>query len=325
MRGGNEVGLVHLATAVWIILILAVLFYLLFVFPTQWLKVEHIDWTILQSSHWETRLEDDSEAVKGEAFNEGVAKSAVANGGLANTGTANALTHKSGSTTGPKMDERIRRTKILQISDIHIERNRALPGLVKVLTSERPDYIFLTGDFLDSPTQFPKLKRFLSEIHSFHIPTYAVFGNHDYLLQDINQLADLLASEGVRVLRNECIILPNFALIGIDDYTSGAANAIAAFSTTPHGLRRFVITHDATLLLDMDETFDALISGHFHGKQFNLPFLFRLQPMGPLPAHGIYKGLHNSSKGPFYISKGMGQSGFNLRLFVRSEVTMHLI
>jgi uncharacterized protein len=48
-----------------------------------------------------------------------------------------------------------------------------------------------------------------------------------------------------------------------------------------------------------------------------------LKPMGELPRRGIYKGLHESEQGTYYISKGIGQTGVNARLLVRSEVTVH--
>jgi predicted MPP superfamily phosphohydrolase len=46
---------------------------------------------------------------------------------------------------------------------------------------------------------------------------------------------------------------------------------------------------------------------------------------GDLPRRGIYKGLHNSQYGTYYISKGIGQTGINARFLVRSEITMHYL
>ena|GEM_PF-693099 len=262
----------------WMMIVLALLAaaavsYLLLILPTQWLKVEHVDWRPA--------------------------------GGCAISASA---------------------VKLLQVSDIHIERNRALSSLIRVIGAEQPDYILLTGDYLDSFAPFSRLERLLADIESFHIPTFAVLGNHDYLLEDdIPELVDLFQSKGVRVLRNETVNLPEFYLIGIDDYSSGEADVERPFVGLPYDKPRVIMAHDGSVIMDIHEPFDALVSGHFHGRQINLPFLYQLQPMGPLPAQGMYKGRHQTPYGPIYISKGIGQSGVNLRLFVRSEITLHTL
>ncbi|QQE79144.1 metallophosphoesterase [Alicyclobacillus sp. SO9] len=268
---------------------------LLFILPTQWLKVERVTWT------------------------------------------------------------RHPNTKILQISDLHIERNRVTEKILQVLAQEQPDYVFLTGDYLDSLKAMGKLSLFLKKMAFYRIPTYAVFGNHDYLLHDIIPLLELMKEHGITVLRNESVSLPEFDLVGIDDFCTENSDIDAAFfevqkqrtkqqnrtdihqsSVTvqehvhqdPQSWRNrrcFVITHDPNIVLSIDYPYDVLISGHLHGKQFNVPLLFALQPMGSLTAQGIYKGVHSTSYGRYYISKGAGQSGFNARLFVRSEITLHFV
>ncbi|MNG32809.1 hypothetical protein D3C84_1189070 [compost metagenome] len=76
-------------------------------------------------------------------------------------------------------------------------------------------------------------------------------------------------------------------------------------------------------MLELPYAYHYLVAGHFHGMQFNVPFLFRYINKGRLAAAGIYKGLHRSKQGPYYISKGVGQAGPNARFLVRSEVTLH--
>ena len=85
-----------------------------------------------------------------------------------------------------------------------------------------------------------------------------------------------------------------------------------------------VITHDPNVVLNIPPLrFDYLMAGHLHGKQFNVPGLYWLKPMGELPKLGVYKGLHQLPQGLIYISKGLGQVGINLRFLVRSELTVH--
>ncbi|WAH36041.1 metallophosphoesterase [Alicyclobacillus dauci] len=214
---------------------------------------------------------------------------------------------------------------VLQLSDLHVERCRVRPSKLRsMIRQEKPDIICLTGDFLDKASSFVLLVPYLKMLQGTGISTYAVLGNHDYFLKKPHELRALLQSYGITVLENEAITLDGFHLVGIDDFCSGHHDE-EALRRVSRDKPVVVMTHDPTLILDMKESFDYLFAGHLHGKQFAIPFLFKLKDMGPLAAAGIYKGLHRCEKGPFYISKGLGQSGVNLRFLVRSELTIHYL
>jgi predicted MPP superfamily phosphohydrolase len=205
-----------------------------------------------------------------------------------------------------------------------MERLRVTPSQIKrLILKEKPDYIFITGDFLDRPTSFDKLEGYLSVLVASDIPVYAVLGNHDYYLEKPIQLVKLLEKYHIHVLLNESVDLGDFTLIGIDDFCSEKHKINKAFSRVSQVKPKVIITHDPNIGDVLKKDFDYLMSGHLHGKQFNVPYLFRIKDMGDMPRRGIYKGLHQFKHGPIYISKGMGQSGYNFRLFVRSEITIH--
>jgi predicted MPP superfamily phosphohydrolase len=213
---------------------------------------------------------------------------------------------------------------MLQLSDLHVEKLRIKPGrIAKLIRREKPDYIVVTGDFTQKESRLPQLRPYLEVLRDSGVPVYAVLGNHDYQMRKVIRLVKLLQEHDIRLLRNENVRLDKFQLIGIDDFDSGKSNISRAFSGVASGPPRIVITHDPNIVLHLEERYDYLMAGHLHGKQLNVPFFFRLRPMGKLPAMGIYKGLHRSSWGTYYISKGLGQTMFNIRLFVRSEATVH--
>ncbi|KRW92844.1 metallophosphoesterase [Alicyclobacillus tengchongensis] len=213
--------------------------------------------------------------------------------------------------------------KIVQISDIHIERNRISPSRLKsVLRAEQPDLVCLTGDFVDRDQSLLLLVPFLRALREVGVPIYAVLGNHDYRLQSVQRLIELMESFDVTVLINQTVVLDRMNLVGLDDYCTRHSDE-RAFDQIDDALPVIVMTHDPTYTVVATRRFDCLFAGHLHGKQFNVPFLFQLNPMGPLAASGVYKGRHRCSQGPFYISKGIGQSGINLRFLVRSEITVH--
>lgn len=103
--------------------------------------------------------------------------------------------------------------KILQISDLHVEKLRIAPSeLAELIAHERPDYLFITGDFTEREKHFKKLEPYLDRLGSSAIPVFAVLGNHDYRLFKPVRLVRLLQQYSVRVLRNEAVQLPGFQL-----------------------------------------------------------------------------------------------------------------
>ncbi|MBD0379236.1 metallophosphoesterase [Paenibacillus sedimenti] len=255
------VGVVYLS-----ILILILIFYISFILPTQWLKIERVKHPLNLS------------------------------------------------------------LKILQISDLHVERLRISPSrITTIIHNEKPDYIFLTGDFTKIRKSLNKLEKYLRALTICNVPIYCVLGNHDYQQKNVMDLIKMLRRYGLHVLRNESVYLDPFELIGIDDFDSGMSNIEASFKTVDPSRTKVVITHDPNIVLHMNKHYDYLMAGHLHGKQFNIPFFFRIKDAGKLPRMGIYKGLHKNQYGTYYISKGIGQTGINARFLVRSEMTMHYL
>ncbi|MDQ0902378.1 MULTISPECIES: metallophosphoesterase [unclassified Paenibacillus] len=248
------------------ILILILLFYIIFILPTQWLKVERIKYPL------DLRL------------------------------------------------------KILQISDMHVERLRISPSkITTIINREKPNYIFVTGDFTKYRKSLFKLEKYLRALVICNVPIYCVLGNHDYQQKNVQDLINLLRKYGLHLLTNESVHLEQFELIGIDDFDSGKSNIERSFQNVDHSKTKIVITHDPNVVLHLNIQYDYLVAGHLHGKQFNVPFFFRIKNAGKLPRMGIYKGLHKNRFGTYYISKGIGQTGINARFLVRSEITMHYL
>ena len=224
---------------------------------------------------------------------------------------------------------------VLQISDMHLENISITPqNLYETLKTENIDLIALTGDFLDRKRTIPKLIPYL-EVFMQLKPTfgcYAVFGNHDYVLKTkhLQRLEEVLEKHDVKILRNEHVAIPTggtqLNIIGIDDYGTNHSDLNKAYKNLGHGYR-LVLTHDPNIVLEMKKyPFDYLLSGHFHGGQICWPKpyqLTKLGRMGKLPQMNILKGLHHVDDKPFYISEGLGQTGVNIRMGSRPEITLH--
>ncbi|WP_053366637.1 metallophosphoesterase [Bacillus sp. FJAT-27245] len=221
---------------------------------------------------------------------------------------------------------------ILQLSDLHLENISISPeNLVEKVKTERIDLIAITGDFLDRKRSIPRLVPYLRALHNLKpkYGMYAVLGNHDYVLkgENLQFLKDTLKQEGCTVLYNENMhILVNgqpVNIIGIDDFSTGRSRLDASYKGLKDGMN-VVLTHDPNVVLHMKEYhYDYLLAGHFHGGQICYPKAYHLVKMGRLVRMNMIKGLHWYDGKPFYINEGLGQTGVNIRVGSRPEITLH--
>lgn len=220
--------------------------------------------------------------------------------------------------------------KILHLSDLHMEKLSVSPeSLLERIGTEQVDLIALTGDYLDTKAMSDRFLEYIDALQTLQprYGMYAVFGNHDYVIADhLPFLQAEMEKRGCTVLKNENaqVSLGNQTLniIGIDDYYTNRSNPDQAYKGIKDGIN-LVLTHDPHIVLDMNHHFDYLLSGHFHGGQIHWPKPYHLRKMGPLPGQNIISGLHYHENRAFYISDGLGQTGFNLRLRCRPEITLH--
>ncbi|WP_409178335.1 metallophosphoesterase [Brevibacillus fortis] len=224
---------------------------------------------------------------------------------------------------------------ILHLSDLHMENLSVRPEQIVADFSDRQvDLIAITGDLLDREKNIPKAVSFVQTVQQLNpaLGTFVVFGNHDYVLSPhkLAQLKSELERIGCRVLinQNETVYHKGQPLhiIGVDDFSTRHSHLAKSFSGVPETGARLVLTHDPNIVLHMKEyAYDYLLSGHFHGGQIHWPRPFHLATMGKLPKLNIVKGLHEMDGRPFYISEGLGQTGVNIRLRSRPEITLHVL
>lgn len=225
--------------------------------------------------------------------------------------------------------------RILQLSDLHLEKLSISPDDVyEKLKEEAIDLIALTGDFLDREESIAKLGPYLTALKQLN-PTYgmyAVFGNHDYVLQgeSFERLKATLEAHGCVVLQNETKTITvnghTVNIIGIDDFYTGRSDIEKAYAGVKDGLN-LVLTHDPDIVPHMkDYHFDYLLSGHFHGGQIHWPKPYHLAKMSKtLTERNMIKGYHEWDGKPFYINEGLGQTGVNIRIGSKPEMTLHLL
>ncbi|WP_090749162.1 metallophosphoesterase [Mesobacillus persicus] len=221
---------------------------------------------------------------------------------------------------------------ILQLSDLHLENISITPEELFEKVKHKPiDLIAITGDFLDRKRTIPKLIPYLKVLNKIEAKygIYAVLGNHDYVLKGTNldKLIDTLEQHNCKVLRNETEIINVHGnivnIIGIDDFSTKRSDLDSSYKGIQSGTN-LVLTHDPNIVLHMkNHHFDYLLSGHFHGGQICYPKAYHLAKMGKLARMNKIKGFHTQDGKPYYISEGLGQTGVNIRVGSRPEITFH--
>ncbi|MBY6271761.1 MAG: metallophosphoesterase [Caldibacillus debilis] len=227
-----------------------------------------------------------------------------------------------------------KKLRILHLSDLHLEKLSISPEeLYRIISNKKVDLIAITGDFLDRKRTIRKLPEYLQVLQKVKpaYGIYAVFGNHDYMLngESFETLKNTLEENGCVTLQNEHVSVPMgnamLNIIGIDDFSTNRSDLNKSFHRLPKGFN-LVLTHDPNVVLHMKKfPYDYLLSGHFHGGQIHWPKPFHLVKMGKLVRMNMIKGLHVLNGRPFYISEGLGQTGVNIRLGSRPEITIHEI
>lgn len=225
--------------------------------------------------------------------------------------------------------------RIAIVSDLHPAFCRVSPlGVRKIILSLKPDlYIFL-GDALDKPKHIKQTAKWLKTC-SAGTNSVAILGNHDRKLfiakpHLYKQYKKELLDAGIKLCKDGHQLLHfgerKLLLTAFNDKSKSEAIRLPE-TTGDHSdteIFHIVCTHNPQLLTRLPEKYaDFAVAGHFHGGQIWMPFnlefrLFRGEALGKA---GIVKGLHTINGTPTWISCGIGNVMFPLRLGARPEIT----
>ncbi len=221
---------------------------------------------------------------------------------------------------------------IMQITDLHGKcygRNQSY--LIKLMNKDHFDILVLTGDIFkdnDEKNSLTLLRHIIDYVHNRNKVIYFVAGNHD-LDKAYNVISRTLQEWGVQVLDNRAVVIKRknaiINIIGTMDALFGMADLDVATKNIRHGIK-ILLAHtifargNKSLFHKIKQLkIDLVLSGHTHGFQINLcPLYMTGEGFRPKYVKGLHK-IHNSY---IYVSRGLGTSGINLRLFSRPELTL---
>jgi len=233
---------------------------------------------------------------------------------------------------GSSLGEVLSGKKVAFLTDLHIKNiNLREKKVLDILKEEKPDLIFLGGDFINFGDSFKPVISFFQELKAAH-GIYGVMGNTEYshenascILCHKEQSKHLKENPNPRILRNSSIYLKLngkiLNIIGLDDPVTKKGD----FKKNIQGLNS---EHPSILLAHSPEVFtevaqsgiNFLLCGHTHGGQiFLLKYPRKFLLFGP--ALEYLEGFYGEGKTLMYVSRGVGTSFLPFRLGVKPEIT----
>lgn len=214
---------------------------------------------------------------------------------------------------------------IALISDLHlgsIEDDRQ-KSILKVVNSLNPDLVLIAGDIIEDISTVSKngILHDFKEIKSKY-GTYACLGNHDYFHGNPDNIASLLSSAGIKVLRDSgAKVAESFYIFGREDKTVESMTQKkrmelpVLMSNVNKQLPVILMDHQPIGLSEAKSAgVDLQVSGHTHKGQF-FPF--------NLITRKVYRldyGLLKLGNLQLIVSSGAGSWGPPVRLGSISEV-----
>jgi predicted MPP superfamily phosphohydrolase len=221
--------------------------------------------------------------------------------------------------------------RIAVISDLHAGAPHIdaakIARIVTMTNAAKPDVILLTGDYVIGGVVGGR--HMAMEVIAQHLKglrarqgVYAVIGNHDRW-EDADRMTYVLNRAGIRVLENESVLLDGFAVVGIGDDHTQAADPQAALRGVPPGTAAICFTHSPDVFATLPRTCTLTIAGHTHGGQVWLPLLGRPAVSGVSRFGQRYAiGVIREEGRTLFVSSGIGTSGLPLRFGVPPEVSL---
>jgi predicted MPP superfamily phosphohydrolase len=230
--------------------------------------------------------------------------------------------------TIPGLDPKLDGLRIAQLSDLHVgtltPKGWALRW-ARAANARAPHVAVVTGDLVTSGTRFHEdIAEAVGALRA-ELGVYVSMGNHDYFGEG-EPLVSLLRARGVSVLRNEGRVLERdgarFWLAAIDDVWTRRDDVAAAMRGRPEGVSTVMLAHDPVRFdAAADAGADLVLSGHTHGGQIAVPFLYRRLSLASI-AHKYNVGIYKRGRSTLHVHPGLGTTGPPMRLGVAPEVTI---
>ena len=211
---------------------------------------------------------------------------------------------------------------------------------------QKPDIIVATGDLIDSNMKrINEIIEFCSRLNK-KIPVYYILGNNEMRCSRVKEIVEKLKEKNINVLENEISkikIKGNIInILGLAEKRVDKGEMFYSKVNSRYKVEnvevlfkrleklegiKIVLSHYPENFESVGNysynkyNFDIMFSGHAHGGQFILPVLGGIFAPGQGLFPKYYKGVYGE-KNKLVVSRGLGNSGFPLRLFNRPDIVV---
>jgi predicted MPP superfamily phosphohydrolase len=221
--------------------------------------------------------------------------------------------------------------RIAQLSDLHISPFSTAAYIrhcVAMTNGLNPDLIALTGDYVAwDPQDQGEAVRALAGLRAPH-GVFGCLGNHEEATGIEDSITQVFAAQGIRILRQERAPIrldgEMLNLIGLDEPHGDLYRRL-------HQLQGLVMPDTVNILLIHYPYFfgrpglgiDLTLAGDLHGGgQLSLDSLHRGLNLSRLLGLRYVRGRHEIAGAQLYLNRGIGTTGFPIRLGARPEITL---
>jgi uncharacterized protein len=221
--------------------------------------------------------------------------------------------------------------KVVQLSDLHIKQVKDREKkIIEILDQEKPDLIFLTGDYIKANGPYQPAQLFFSQLKA-PLGIYAVMGNTEYYNE--NGSCVLCHQSGSKrlkekphpvFLRNSHVNLKRsgkvLTVLGVDDPVNKKSDLKQSLKNALADGPSILLAHSPEIFLEASALgVDLVLSGHTHGGQLGL--IKYLKKIFPLEAAlEFLDGFFQKGKTLMYVNRGVGTSFFPFRFGVKPEI-----
>lgn len=238
--------------------------------------------------------------------------------------------------------------KLGQLSDIHcgsFYNQKAVLGGVEMLLSEKPDFVFFTGDLVNNiASEMRDYQDIFSKVKA-PLGVFSVLGNHDYgdyhfgkepspeKAKNFAQVIAIHKNVGWNLLMNENQSLKiggeEISIIGIENWGNGRFPKHGRLDLAVKGTEevpvKLLLSHDPShwraQVLPNFPQIDAMFSGHTHGMQFGvITEKYQWSPVQYI--YPEWAGFYNEGNQHLYVNEGFGFLGYPGRVGVLPEITI---
>lgn len=219
--------------------------------------------------------------------------------------------------------------KVVVASDFHLglfSSRAKIKRYVAEINKLDADLVLIPGDFVFK-LAIRKFGEF-EELEKIKLPLAVVLGNHDYGRPrgtDVStELIAALTRDGIRVIDNKTWELEvrggEIKVVGLSDYYNNNADFTLLKKNSPDQLL-ISLAHNPDIVYQYPSSSEAdiTISGHTHGGQIRLPWIYK----AVIPSdYGFDVGLYQISNYPVFVSSGLGTVGLPMRFLRLPEINI---